>query len=203
MAVRDPRVDAYIAKSAEFAQPILRHLREVVHAACPDVEETIKWSMPSFTHAGVILCNMAAFKQHCALAFWKGALIAPPDGVSNEQAMGQFGRITKLSELPSKKILVGYIKQAMKLNEEGAKLPSRSKPAKPKPTPLAPDDLLAALKKNKSAKTTFDAFPPSCKRDYVDWITEAKRAETRERRVAQAVEWMAEGKRRNWKYANC
>jgi len=203
MAARDPRIDAYIAKSAAFAQPILGHLREVVHAACPDVEETLKWSMPSFLYAGGILCGMAAFKQHATFGFWKGRLIVPGDGASNESAMGQFGRITKLSDLPSKKVLAGYITQAMKLNEEGVKDPARAKPDKPKPAPPAPTDLAAALKKNRAAKTTWDAFSPSCKREYVDWITEAKREETRQRRVAQAVEWMGEGKQRNWKYQNC
>ncbi|HEV2608300.1 MAG TPA: DUF1801 domain-containing protein, partial [Xanthomonadaceae bacterium] len=160
---RDPRIDAYIAKSAEFAQPILIHLRDLVHAACRDVEETLRWSMPSFSYAGGILCQMAAFKQHCAFSFWKGSLIIPSDGTSNETAMGQFGRITKLPDLPSKKVLTGYIKQAMKLNEEGVKDPARVKPDKPKPAPPAPDDLAAALKKNKAAKTTWDAFSPSCK----------------------------------------
>jgi len=203
MAARDPRIDAYIAKSAEFARPILSHLREFVHAACPDVEETLKWSMPSFLYAGGILCGMAAFKQHATFGFWKGRLIVPGDGADNESAMGQFGRITKLSDLPPKKVLAGYIKQAMKLNEEGVKDPARAKAAKPRPAPPAPDDLLAALKKNKQAKATFEAFSPSCKREYVEWITEAKREETRQRRVAQAVEWMAEGKQRNWKYMLC
>jgi len=203
MAARDPRIDAYISKAPEFAGPILTHLREVVHAACPDVEETLKWSMPSFVYAGSILCNMAAFKQHAAFGFWKGRLIVPGDGASNESAMGQFGRITKLSDLPSKKVLAGYIKQAMKLNEDGVKDPARIKPAKPRPAPPAPDDLLAALKKNKAAKATFDAFSPSCKREYVDWVVEAKRDETRQKRIAQAVEWMAEGKQRNWKYMSC
>ena len=202
-APRDPRVDAYIAKSADFAQPILTHLRELVHAACPDVEETLRWSMPSFTYAGGILCQMAAFKQHCAFGFWKGSLIVPSDGANNETAMGQFGRITKLSELPSKKILTGYIKQAMKLNEEGVKIPERIKPDKPRPAPATPDDLATALKENKAARTAWDAFSPSCKREYVDWIVEAKREETRLKRVAQAVEWMGEGKQRNWKYQNC
>ncbi|HEY2344556.1 MAG TPA: YdeI/OmpD-associated family protein [Xanthomonadaceae bacterium] len=203
MASRDPRVDAYIAKSAEFARPVLVHLRELVHAACPDVDETMKWSMPSFTYAGGILCGMAAFKQHCTFGFWKGSLIVPTDGQDNEQAMGQFGRITKLSELPSKKVLTGYVRQAMKLNEEGVKVPERVRPATPRPAPDAPDDLVAALKKNKAARTTFEAFSPSCKREYVEWITEAKREETRGKRVVQAVEWMAEGKQRNWKYQNC
>jgi uncharacterized protein YdeI (YjbR/CyaY-like superfamily) len=203
MPARDQRVDAYIAKSAEFARPILTHLRELVHATCPGVEETLKWSMPTFMYAGGILCGMAAFKQHCTFGFWKGSLIIPPDGISNESAMGQFGRIAKLSELPSKKVLTGYIKQAMKLNAEGVKVPARARSAKPRPAPATPDDLLAALKKNKQARATFDAFSPSCKREYVEWITEAKREETRQRRVAQAVEWMAEGKQRNWKYLNC
>lgn len=200
---RDPRIDAYIAKSADFAQPILAHLRDVIHAACPDVEETIKWSMPSFTYAGGILCGIAAFKQHCTFGFWKGSPIVPPDGANNESAMGQFGKIAKLSDLPSKKVLTGYIKQAMKLNEEGVKVPERIKPATPKPPPPTPNDLAAALKNNEASKTNWDAFSPSCKREYAEWITEAKREETRQKRLAQAVEWMGEGKQRNWKYMNC
>jgi uncharacterized protein YdeI (YjbR/CyaY-like superfamily) len=210
MPLRDPRVDAYIEKSADFARPILVHLRELVQVACPEAEETMKWSHPSFTYAGGILCGMAAFKQHCTFGFWKGSLIEPVEGAANledasdrESAMGQFGRLTRVSELPSKKVLTGYIKQAMKLNEEGAKVPQRIRPATPRPAPDTPDDLLAALKKNKQAKATFEAFSPSCKREYVEWIAEAKREETRQRRVAQAVEWMAEGKQRNWKYMNC
>jgi uncharacterized protein YdeI (YjbR/CyaY-like superfamily) len=201
---RDPRIDAYIANSPEFAQPILSHLREVVHAACPDVEETMKWSRPSFTYAGGILCGISAFKQHCAFGFWKGSLVVPAETAEVEDpGMGQFGRITQVSDLPSKKLLIGYVKTAMKLNEEGITAPERIRPTTPKPAPETPDDLLAALKKNKQAKATFDDFSPSCKREYVDWITEAKREETRQRRVAQAVEWIAEGKQRNWKYQNC
>lgn len=203
MATHDPRIDIYIAKSAAFAQPILTHLREVVLAACPEAEETLKWGMPSFLYAGGILCGIAAFKHHCTFGFWKGALIVPANGTTSEAAMGQFGRITRLSELPSKKILTGYIKQAMKLNEDGAKAPARIRPAKPRPAPVTPEDLVAALKKNKQAKAIFSAFSPSCQREYVEWITEAKRDETRQRRIGQAVEWIAEGKQRNWKYMNC
>ncbi len=203
MPKTDPRVDAYIANAAEFAQPILRHLRQVVHETCPDVEETIKWRMPTFMYAGGILCGIAAFKQHCALGFWKSELIVPAGKLNNEQAMGQFGRITKVSELPSKEELVGYIRQAMKLNEAGVKVPSQAKRDKPRLAPATPADLATALKKSKKAKATFDAFSPSCKREYVEWITEAKREETRSKRVAQAVEWMAEGRKRNWKYENC
>jgi uncharacterized protein YdeI (YjbR/CyaY-like superfamily) len=201
MPRRDPRIDDYIAKSAEFARPVLRHLRAVVHAACPGVEEDIKWGMPAFSYRGGLMCGTAAFKQHCTFGFWKAALILGPDGKSAEKAMGQFGRITSVAELPSRRILTGYIKQAMVLNETGAKV---SKPrSKPKPPVRLPADLSAALKKNSKARATYDGFSPSHRRDYVEWITEAKGAETRQRRVSTAVEWMAEGKSRNWKYENC
>ena len=196
----DPRIDAYIERAAPFAQPILTQVRELVHEACPQVEETIKWGMPTFVHAGGILCGMAAFKQHASFGFWKHALVVgegePRDG------MGSYGKMTSLQDLPPKKTLLAHVRKAMKLNEDGVKSPAARKAA-PKPPPEAPDDLLSALKKNKAAKATFDAFPPSCKREYIEWIVEAKREETRAKRLAQAVEWMAEGKRRNWKYENC
>ncbi|GAB3366505.1 hypothetical protein GCM10027431_08580 [Lysobacter rhizosphaerae] len=200
MGQRDPRIDAYIASSAEFARPILLHLREVVHAACPDCEETMKWSAPSFTYRGSILCGMAAFKQHATFGLWQGARVVGSDG--KEDAMGQFGRLTGVADLPGKRELSGYLKRAMKLIEDGVKRPA-NRDAKPKAPVEVPDDLAAALKKNARARATFDAFPPSCRREYVEWITEAKREETRARRLEQAVEWMAEGKRRNWKYENC
>lgn len=202
MGSRDPRIDAYIAKSADFAKPILMHLREVVHAACPDVEETMKWSFPNFLYKG-ILCSMAGFKEHCTFGFWKGSLIVDSAGQDIEKAMGQFGRITKLADLPSQKVLKGYIKQAMKLNDEGVKSPSRSKPKGP-PKPLeVPDDLVRALQGNKKALATFEKFSLSHKREYVEWITEAKTETTRTRRLATTLEWLAEGKARNWKYENC
>ena len=196
----DPRIDAYIERAAPFAQPILTQVRELVHEACPQVEETIKWGMPTFVHAGGILCGMAAFKQHASFGFWKHALVVgegePRDG------MGSYGKMTSLQDLPPKKTLLAHVRKAKKLNEDGVKSPAARKAA-PKPPPEAPDDLLSALKKNKAAKATFDAFPPSCKREYIEWIVEAKREETRAKRLTQAVEWMAEGKRRNWKYENC
>src|SRR4051812_14802244 len=164
MGTRDARVDAYIAKSADFARPILTHLREVVHAACPDVEETMKWSFPHFQYKGM-LCSMAAFKEHCAFGFWKGALVVGKGDGEAEKGMGQFGRIAGLSDLPTKKVLTGYIKEAMRLNDEGVKSPSRSKP-KPK-TPrevVVPDDLARALKANKKAGATFEGFSPSHRR---------------------------------------
>lgn len=200
MPSRDPRIDAYIAKSAEFARPILEHLRAVVHAACPTVEETIKWGHPAFMYEG-ILCNMASFKQHCSFGFWKGSLIVGNDGRRVDDAMGQFGRITAVRDLPSRRTLAGYVKAAMRLNEEGIKPARSAKPAR-KPLPVPPD-LAAALKKNRKAQATFDGFAPSHRREYIEWITEAKKAETRARRLATTIEWLAEGKARNWKYENC
>ncbi|HET7585399.1 MAG TPA: YdeI/OmpD-associated family protein [Gemmatimonadaceae bacterium] len=198
MGTRDPRVDAYIARSAEFAHPILTHLRGVVHDACPTVEETIKWGMPFFMHHG-ILCMMAAFKAHCTFGFWKGALIVGNAGQTADAAMGQFGRITAVSDLPSRAQLARYVRQAMKLNEEGAPV-VRKPPSVRKKTPAVPAELAAVLRKNGKARAGFDALSPSHRREYIEWITEAKREETRARRVAQAVEWMADGKSRNWKY---
>ena len=195
---RDPRIDAYIERAAPFAQPILRHARALVHEACPEVEESIKWGMPSFSHAGGILCGMAAFKQHASFGFWRHADVVgegePRDG------MGSYGKMTSLDDLPPRTTLLAHLRKAMQLNEAGLKSPKR-KPA-PRPAPDTPEDLAAALANNKAANATFDAFPPGCRREYIEWIVEAKRAETRTKRLAQAIEWMAEGKRRNWKYEN-
>jgi uncharacterized protein YdeI (YjbR/CyaY-like superfamily) len=201
MGSRDARIGTYIAKSADFAQPILAHIREVVHSACPDVEETMKWSHPHFMYKGM-LCSIASFKEHCAFAFWKGSLILKDVRADDAKAMGQFGRITNISELPSKKVLTSYIKQAMKLNDEGVKTPSRPKPKAPRELAV-PDELTNALRKNAKAKATFEKFSPSHKREYVEWITEAKTEATRTKRLQTAIEWMAEGKPRNWKYMNC
>jgi len=199
MGQPDPRIDAYIARSAEFARPLLTHLRGVIHSACPEVEETLKWGMPSFVYHGRILCGMAAFKQHASFGFWQGAHIVGPDGSKGDEAMGQFGRLTGVKDLPGKRVLSGYVKQAMALIDAGVKR-SSSKSATPKPPVEVPPDLAAALKKNAKARKTFDAFAPSHRREYVEWITEAKREATRLKRVEQTVEWLAEGKQRNWKY---
>lgn len=197
MGRRDPRVDAYIATSADFAQPILTHLRELVHATCPDVEETMKWSFPHFMYRGM-LCSMASFKGHCALNFWKGALVL--DGAGSCEAMGQFGRIGSLADLPAETVLAGYVQKAMALNERGVKSPVRASVRVARPERPVPPALAAALAKNAKARATFAGFPPSQRREYVDWISDAKTDATRERRVATAVEWLAEGKTRNWKY---
>jgi uncharacterized protein YdeI (YjbR/CyaY-like superfamily) len=160
----------------------------------------MKWSFPHFLYEGM-LCSMASFKQHCAFGFWKGSLIVDRDGRRAEEAMGQFGRITALSDLPSKKVLTGYVREAMRLNDEGVKSPTRSAPRAKKGEVVVPDDLASALKRNKKAQATFEGFSPSHRREYVEWIAEAKSEETRKRRLETAVEWMAEGKSRNWKYA--
>ena len=204
MGTKDPRIDAYIVKSADFAKPILNHLRKLIHGACPEVEETMKWSFPHFMHKGM-LCSMAAFKNHCAFAFWKGALIfgeGKGTGDKEADAMGQFGRITAMSDLPKDEVLRGYIREAVRLNEAGIKLSPKPKP-KEKRELVVPDDFLAALKKNKKALTTFDHFAYSHKKEYVEWITEAKRAETRTQRLDTAINWLVEGKPRHWKYIKC
>jgi uncharacterized protein YdeI (YjbR/CyaY-like superfamily) len=197
MGTRDPRIDAYIEKSAPFARPILTQLRSVVHEGCPEVEETIKWGAPFFDYRGT-LCSMAAFKEHCAFGFWKASLVLDDKNAKAQEAAGHFGRIRSLSDLPPKQTLIGYIKKAMALNEHAVK-PSRP-PKHPKKPIKVPAYFRAALEKNKKALATFESFPPSHKRDYVEWVTTAKGDETRERRLATAVEWMSEGKPRNWKY---
>ena len=191
MSNRDPRVDAYIAKAPAFAKPIIERVREAVHAAVPDVEETMKWSTPFFDYKGP-LCMVAAFKEHCRFGFWKGSL------VTGRTSGEKIEKITSVDDLPSKKELVALVKKAVQLNEEGIK-PVR--PAKaPKKEAATPDDLAAALKKNRKAGAAFEKFPPSHRRDYIEWITGAKADDTRKRRLDQAIEWIAEGKPRNWKY---
>lgn len=195
MGTRDPRVDAYIANSAEFAQPILKRLRATVHGACPDVKEDIKWGMPHFVYKGV-LCHMAAFKAHCAFGIWHSGEVlgaARADG-----AMGSFGRITRLADLPPKPTLVRYLKKAKALKDTTV---VARRPARPhKRPPRTPADLAAALARNAGARTAFDAMSPSHKREYIEWITGAKREDTRKRRVAMAASSIAEGKSHNWRY---
>jgi uncharacterized protein YdeI (YjbR/CyaY-like superfamily) len=203
MGQRDPRIDAYIEKAKPFAQPILRHLRSLVHQACPRCEETLKWSMPTFLYAGEMLCSFASFKEHATFGFWKASLILGPDGrgLSND-AMGQFGRITTVKDLPPRRVLAAYIRQGMKLNEEKVKVPRRRTVAV-RAAARVPADLAAALRKNRKAAATFERFPPSCRREYIEWITGAKREATRQRRLETTLEWLAEGKRMNWKYESC
>lgn len=200
MPQKDPRVDAYIAKSQPFARPILTEIRKRVHAACPAVEETLKWGMPSFLYKG-ILCGMAAFKAHCTFGFWHKAMQGKVKARGGQKAMGQCGRMTSVKDLPSKALFAKLVKEAMALADAGIPAIVRSKTKKP--PPKTPADLAAALARNRRAAETFEAFAPSCRREYVEWITEARREETRAKRVATAVAWMAEGKKRNWKYERC
>ena len=211
----DPRstlnrqIDAYIAKSKPFAQPILNHIRELVHKACPGVVETIKWSRPFFEYKSVILANMSAFKEHCSFGFWgeeiaavlRDAKLLQPD------AMGSLGRLTHIEDLPSDKQMLGLLRQAAAFIDTGqytSPIAARNKVVKaPKPAVKAPPEFTRALKANKKGSTVFAGFSPSCKREYVEWIADAKRDETRDKRIATAVEWISEGKQRNWKYQNC
>lgn len=195
----DPRIDAYIARQAEFAKPILEHLRAAVHAACPEAEETLKWGMPTFVYKGEILATMAAFKQHSTFGFWRGSLVVP-DNDRQRGAMGQFGRLTSVADLPEPDVLAALVRKAMELTEAGVK-PVRNKTVKA--AIEMPDDFRAAIDANPAAAATYEGFSPSCRREYLEWVTEAKQAATRERRIAQAVAWMAEGKKRNWKYEKC
>ena len=197
MPAKDPRVDAYIAKAAPFAQPILTRLRRAVHKGCPDVVETLKWSVPAFEHHG-ILCGMAAFKAHCLFNVWKSPLVKPQLPKAAADALERIGRIESEKELPSEAVLVQIIKKAAAVNESGGKVPRMAKA--PKPPARVPADLKAALAKRPKAAREFASMSPSHKREYAEWITDAKAAETRARRVAQTVTWVGEGKSRNWKH---
>jgi len=199
MVRKDPRVDAYIARSAPFARPILRHLRKVIHAGCPGVVETIKWGMPAFEHVGP-LAGIAAFKAHGTLGFWKHSLLVKEGPLLPrpvETAMGQFGPLASLDDLPAERVLLTLVRRAAKLNAEGIKV---ARPAKPKPALEAPPYFMAALRGNSKALSTYQGFSPSQRREYVEWVSEAKTGETRRRRIETALQWMAEGKIRNWKY---
>lgn len=202
MSIKDKRVDEYIAKAQPFAQPVLKKMRELVHKACPDVTETIKWGMPSFEYKGPMF-GMASFKKHCVGGFWKSKLLNDPKNLLGErknqggEAMGNLGCMTSIKDLPPDKALIDFIKQHMKLNEEGIKV---EKKPKAKKELVIPKELTAALTKNKKAKSTFENFSPTNKREYAEWIIDAKTDATRDKRLADAVQWMSEGKPRMWKY---
>jgi hypothetical protein len=194
----DPRVDAYIANAPAYAQPILNHLRKLVHEAVPDVTETVKWRYPTFEHHG-IMCGLAAFKSYATFGFWKAKLLVErgfPE--AGDHGLGRGGKVTSMDDLPSDARLIRLIKEAAKLNEQGIRI-ERPK-ARPRPVLKAPPYFMAAVKKNKKALAHFQAFSPTKKRDYVEWITDAKTGDTRTKRLTQAVAWIAEGKSRNWKY---
>ena len=201
MSQHDPRIDTYIAQAAEFARPILERARELLHGASDEIEETLKWGMPTFMYHGKILCGMAAFKQHASFGFWQHALGGGEAG--EREGMGSFGKMSSVKDLPSKTRLAPLLRKAMALIDEGAPSPVARKSGARKPPPVAPPELIAALKKNAAARKTYAAFSATQQREYAEWIAEAKREETRDKRLAQAIEWLAEGKPRHWKYLNC
>lgn len=201
MGTKNKKTDAYISKSTDFAKPILNHIRELVHKACPDTEEVIKWGFPHFDYKGM-MCSMAAFKQHCAFNFWKASLMNDSEKIlkiKDKDSMGGLGQLKSKSDLPPDKIFILYIKEAMKLNDEGAKLPVKKK-ITGKAELVIPEYFIKTLKKNRKALDTFENFAYSHRKEYINWITEAKTEETRNRRIETAVEWLSEGKSRNWKY---
>ena len=199
---KSPRVDAYLAKAPKFARPILEKIRGLYHRACPQIEETMKWGVPNFEHKGIV-GNVAAFTKHVSVRFWKGSLLRDPHRLfqnAGNTAMHSF-KVADVADLPADRIVLEYIREAVALNDQGVKVPATKK--KVKKELIVPDYFLAALKKNRKAHATFESFSPSHKREYVEWITEAKQETTRAKRLATALEWLAEGKPRNWKYQNC
>jgi uncharacterized protein YdeI (YjbR/CyaY-like superfamily) len=208
MGRKNERIDEYIEKAAAFAQPILERIRADFHKASAKIDEDIKWSSPTFVHEGIV-GGMGAFKKHVSFGFWRANELPDPEDLFGGEGGGSLFtvKVSSVKELPTSRVLQGYVKRAVQLNAETAKgAASKKKPATTKakkPAPKPPADLVAALKKNAKARKTFEGFPPSAQRDYVEWITSAKREATREKRLATTLEWLAEGKRRNWKYESC
>jgi uncharacterized protein YdeI (YjbR/CyaY-like superfamily) len=200
MPQKNKRIDAYIAKSQDFAKPILKHIRELVHKACPDVQETMKWSFPHFEYYSGTVCSTASFKEHCSFTFWKAKLMKDPHKIfpKVKESMGHLGKIKSVKDLPSDKIMIEYIKEAAKLNKDGVKV--HSKKPKEKKELVIPDYFTKALRKNKKALKTFNDFSYSHKKEYLEWITEARTEDTRNKRLSTTIQWLAEGKNRNWKY---
>jgi uncharacterized protein YdeI (YjbR/CyaY-like superfamily) len=202
MGIRTAEIDAYIAGAQPFARPVLVKIRSLFHKACPEIEEKLKWGMPSFEYKGIV-GGAAAFKKHVTFGFWKARLLNDPRGLLAGKQSGPMGsgKLTDISQLPPDAVVIDLIKQAVALNELGVK--AHRKPSVKRPPPKVPPDIAAALKKNANAAATFKAFSPSHQREYVEWITQAKQNETRQRRLKQAIQWMAQGKPRNWKYVTC
>ena len=197
---KDKKIDQYIFNSAPFAQEVLVHFRALVHKTCPEVEEKIKWGMPFFDYKGEMMCHMASFKNHCAISFWKATLMKDSKKLQdgNKEAMGHYGKITSVKDLPPNNTIIAHIKEAMKLNDDGIKLPAKEK--LPQKEVVIPVELMSRLSKNKKARLVFDSFPPSHRKEYINWINEAKTDTTRTKRIDTTMEWLEEGKSRNWKY---
>lgn len=199
----DPCVDTYIGQAADFAPPILSHLRALIHDACPAVEETIKWGRPTFVYRGKMLCNMAAFKAHCSLGFWQSEVaerIARDGYGKTEDSSGQFGRITSLADLPADATLRSYLAEAVRILDSGGPVKAGSASKARRPEVPVPTDFAAMLEQHPAAAATFAKFSPSHRREYLEWIVGAKREETRAKRIATAIDWLAQGKTKEWKY---
>ena len=205
----NPKVDKYIGSAQEFAQPVMNHLRELTHKGCPQVEETIKWGMPFFEFRGKIVCCMAAFKKHCRFGFWGKEIrvVLREAKVAGMNGAGWFDRLTHVNELPADKQMIDFVRQAAVMIESGSytsPIAARNQKAKAKSSTVKMTrEFAAALKKNKKATTSFAPFSLSGKLEYVEWVADAKRPDTRDKRIATAVKWISEGKQRNWKYQNC
>ncbi|MEO8514631.1 MAG: YdeI/OmpD-associated family protein [Ignavibacteria bacterium] len=202
MVTKDKRIDAYITKSADYAKPILEHLRKLIHKTCPEVTETIKWGMPAFDYNGPFV-GVAAFKKHAVLGFWKAAIMKDSKvltGKDTKGSMGNLGRLESIKDLPKDAVLVKWMKEAMKLNDDGVKFVRAEKPKHERKEYTMPDYFQKVLNKNKKAKAVYDNIAPSHKKEYLEWISEAKTEETRNKRMETAVEWLTEGKSRHWKY---
>ncbi len=195
---RISEVDAYIKKSPEFARPILVKLRALFHRADSRIQETMKWGVPHFEYKGIV-GSFAAFKQHVGFGFWKSKLLKDPANLfgGDPKASMSSSKLTSIKHLPADKVILSYIQRAVELNEEEVIVP---KEVNRRPKLTAPDFFVAALKKNKKAQTNFQAFSETNRRDYIEWLIDAKQKETQKRRLATALNWLAEGKPRNWKY---
>ena len=201
MSQFNPKFDEYYAKSADFAKPIMEYLRQIIHETCPDVEEVIKWGIPHFDYHGDMMCIFAAYKNHCSFSIWKAALMTNPklkENIKPEQTMGNMDKIKSLSDLPDKETLIAYVKEAMALNENGIKI---VKPKSEKPKVIqVPDYFSEILEGAPLVKAIFESKSPSFRKDYLVWIIDAKTEASRQARIEQALEWIAEGKGRFWKY---
>lgn len=203
MFTKDARVDAYILNAADFAKPVLEHLRNLILEANAGIEETMKWNFPNYTYKGSIVCSMAAFKNHCSFGFWLASQMKDPEGIlhaENKTAMGNLGQIKSIQDLPADKIIVDYIKQAVQLTGAGVKI---LKKEKPKQTVEPHEDFIFALNKDETAHGHYTRFSPSQQKEYNEWINGAKTESTRQKRIADAVLWLHSGKTRNWKYEKC
>jgi len=199
----EPEVDAYAEGVEAFAKPILAHLRGLIRATCPEVVETLKWGIPHFDYRGEMMCIFAAYRSHCAFSFWKSALMSDPRlkaSIDLPASKRFMGKLRSLADLPVDAELTAWIREAMLLNEQGAKVAPRKTSAAPKIV-VAPPAFVERLAASPSVKAMFESKSASFQKEYNVWIAEAKTEATRDKRINEALAWIAEGKGRFWKYA--